>query len=345
MRIMASGSTHKATHLTLDELTTSPSLARRLPVDLARRFHAVPLAEDGGRITVAMADPDDMAAREAIASILGPALYVVQAETSTIDTLVAEIWGEEDECPLNMGVCDLGPAPTQVWDYAQPLAALLGARISRLDMPERASDLAGGASGVECDLVIAGDSDHPLLRRILLMDLEHGAASEHGVPARAVLIAQRPRWPLKRILLILCGEEGDSAAVEWVLRLARPSGSVVTVLAVVPPAKDVIDAQMGVEHGLPGLLSSDTPLGRQMQGVARHLVNSEIEGTLRLRQGPPDLQIGRELAEGEYDLVAVPWGFCWWWRQRREVDLLSFLLQSGDRPVLVVTPDPMRADR
>ena len=45
----------RTAYLNLDELTTDPKLARRLPEDLAWRCHALLLAEDSGRMTVAMA--------------------------------------------------------------------------------------------------------------------------------------------------------------------------------------------------------------------------------------------------------------------------------------------------
>ena len=56
---MGGTSQRKTAYLTLDELTADRELARRLPPDLAWRYHALPLAEDNGRVTVAMADPDD----------------------------------------------------------------------------------------------------------------------------------------------------------------------------------------------------------------------------------------------------------------------------------------------
>lgn len=336
---MAMNSLPKTAHLTLDELTTNPELARRLPLDLARRFHAVPLAEDSGRVTVAMADPDDMAAREAIAGILGPALYVVQADPSTIDTLVTEIWGEENSRPLDLAVCDAPrPVTSSVWNFSQALATLLGAHLCCLDEPARRGDQTQGGDGAQHDLVIFGEPDRLLIDRVLCVPTKRRPAVKQNRVPSAILVAQQPRWPLKRTLLILCGEEGDCAAAEWVLRLARPSGSAVTVLAVVPPVTGTMDARMGMNQGLPGLLSSDSQLGRQMQTVARHLVNSEIEGTLRLRQGPPEGQVGREVCEGDYDLIAVAGPLCRWWSRWLETDLLGSLLRWTSRPVLMANP-------
>jgi len=335
---MTGNGPHRNAYLALDQLATNPSLARRLPVDVARRFHALPLAEDRGRVTVAMADPDDTAAREAIESIMGASLYVVQAAPGTIDSVLVEIWGDETGHPLGLGVCEaLHPVAVGVWDYAQSLAGLLGAHLSRLDIPETADDLAQQGEVAAHDLVVLGEANLPLIHRMLSASTKRGVAVEQNRMASAIVVAQQPRWPLKHVLLILCGEESDGVAVEWVLRLARPGGAAVTVLALVPPVPDVVDPRTGMERGLPGLLSSDTRLGRQMQAVARHLVNSEIESILRLRQGPPDWQICRELVEGDYDLI-VAGQLCQWWQQWLDTELLDSLLRWTDRPVLVATP-------
>ena len=82
-------------HLTLDSLAIIPRLVRRLPPALAFRFHALPLSEGNGYITVAMADPDDAVARAAVAAALGTRLYVVEADPMAIDRLLSEVWPKE----------------------------------------------------------------------------------------------------------------------------------------------------------------------------------------------------------------------------------------------------------
>ena len=72
---------HKTAYLTLDKLAADPELSGRLPPDLAWRCHALPLAEDDGRVTVAMADPGGAEPRE-----------VVVAATPAPDSLDAKKW-------------------------------------------------------------------------------------------------------------------------------------------------------------------------------------------------------------------------------------------------------------
>jgi nucleotide-binding universal stress UspA family protein len=95
---------------------------------------------------------------------------------------------------------------------------------------------------------------------------------------------------------------------------------------------------MCMQQGLDALLTTNTTLGRQMHRVAQQLVDWEVESTLRLRQGVPDQEIRREVAQGEYDLVAVAEQPSEWWRRCLVKDWVASLLSRVDRPLLIVKP-------
>jgi nucleotide-binding universal stress UspA family protein len=326
---------HTTRYLALDQLAANPSLARRLPPELAWRFHALPVAEHEGRITVAMANPDDPAARQAVATSLGPAPCLVQADPLTIDAVLAEVWGSQRTRSLHVSVCAFPtPVADEVLAYAQSFSNLLDARLTRVSTigEMQALDTENGEDGH--DLLIVDAPTHPVIHRLLARP---STARTVDLPA-AVLVACRPCWPLRRILLVLGGVETDCAAVDWVLRLARASASAVTALAVVPPVPAMYERRAGMDQGLPVLLTAQTPLGRQLRQAARQLVEWEIEGTLRLRQGPPDLQIQRELAEKDYSLIALAAQPGYRWQRWLEGDLVRSLLQRAGRPVLVARP-------
>jgi nucleotide-binding universal stress UspA family protein len=327
----------RSTYLALDQLTANPGLARRLPAELARRFHALPLAEDNGRVTVVMADPANAEARDAVVTALGPASCVVQGDATAIDALLSSIWTSEASQPLKFLLCSFrGPLSREVEGYAQAMGELLGAHIERLAVAGSMNALAEGH--IDHDLIIFAEAEYPAIRRLLVRPVQQEPASRSNALPPGILIAQQPRWPLQRILLVAQGEMGDDAALDWVLHLARAAGSEVTVLVVVPPVPGMYGSRGCLAGGLPDLLSADTPLGQELCRLSRRLVDWDVAGTLRLRQGVPEWQIAREASEGQYDMVVLAATSCTWWRRCLEGDIVGPLLRQVGRPLLVTKP-------
>jgi hypothetical protein len=218
---MGGNGSPRTAYLSLDRLTADPKLAGRLPPDLAWRYHALPLAEDNGRVTVAMADPDDVEAREAVVNLLGPGACVVKGSPLAIDAWLAEIWGEAarrqpDYPALELKVCDVPePFPAELWAYAQALDALLAAHLSRVSTAAEVNALISAKERARCEMVVLGLPDQPLVRRLLSCLAADGTP---GAVPFALLVARQPRWPLARILLVICGECADGAAVDWAWR-------------------------------------------------------------------------------------------------------------------------------
>jgi len=330
----------QARHLTLDGLAVNPTVARRLPLTIACRYRALPVAEANGQITVAMANPDDAAAREAVITALGTPSCVVGGDPMVIDALLAEVWPEASQHSRRLLICaQASPAADEVFTFAQALSGLLDAHISHLGPSEgKDVDCEAVARAVEqngYDLVIWEEPDQPLGQRLLSGPACHKAITRIGC---SLLVIRRPRWPLHRLLLVVWGDETDTIAVDWTVRLARSSGAPVTVLAVVPPVPAMYNRFARMQQGLDTLLTTETPLGQSMRRVARWLVEWEVEGTLRLRQGAPDEQIHREVAEGDYDLITVaarPNDRAARWLLG---DRIRSLLCWADRPVLIAKP-------
>jgi len=292
----------RARSLILDDLDLDPAVARRLSPDVASRHHVLPVAAKDRRVTVVMADPTDKAGLEAVTSELGIEPYVVQGDRTSIDRLLAQLWCEEGRDSPHLLVY----APTDARleatrSYADYIGDLLNASIeyapgeTALDtLVERAKD--------SCDLVIIGESGKSFCQRLFCRLVDPTAAGRLPV---SVLIARRPRQPLRRLLLVIQGNTSDGEATEWTLRLAGSTGASVTALAVVPPVPAMYRGLARMDKGLAELLTTDTILGRQMRQVAQRLVDAQIEGTLRLRQGSPEWETPREVVEGRFDLLVI----------------------------------------
>jgi hypothetical protein len=336
---------HRISFLNLNHLIPDREVAAAgwLPLDVARRCRALPVAQDDGVITVAMADPADHAAREEVAAALAeqaagraarsPQLYLVQGDGALIDAWLADLAG--GDC----GPGQLAPPPPQVWlreplhgdkaaviSYAAQVAALLGAPLNRFDPLLAAQD---GLDSVARDLrwepksALRPDAA-PDGRLVILpcvdFNLPGPLPMSGDGSGPATIYACRPRWPLRRLLLIVRGDPVDDAALAWAARLAKPaasaSGASATALMVAPHTPGthgslrVMHAPAGAagshspaHDDISSLLSANSAIGHKMQHVVQRLAALQLDAVLHLRQGAPEAMIREELAAAPYDLI------------------------------------------
>jgi hypothetical protein len=324
-------------YLELNRLEPNLQLARLLPPDLALRYHALPVAKDGERITVAMAAPDDLNAREVVLTALGKSTCIVQADINTIDGILEDLWHENVSHTLNfltwLPSDSLGAV---VKTYAQNLSALLGARLSHFETSKTGRDayktLVEETKLGRADMVIFREPCQSLLKRMVKVSDEY--MMTELLPISSLLVYGF-RWPIKKILLVIRNEESDEISLNWTLNLAKASGAFVTVLAITIPVPGIY---AHIQPNVPTLLTTDCPLGRKMRWVAHRLADWEIEGTLRLRNESPNEQIRCEVIEGEHDLIVIAAEPQNWLRSWINGELVKPLLNWADRPVLVANP-------
>ncbi len=266
-----------------------------------------------------MADPDDAAAHQAIAAALGAQPYMVRGAPERIDALLAEIWPEATRPALRwLAGARAGDAEAYM-QYIEYIGDLLGSR------PAYPAAGEGLAEQVRqgCELVLLWEPGPQVIEQVL---------ASAGDARPALLAVRRPRLPLRKVLLIAGGEAAEDAALWWTIRLARPSGAAVTVLAVAPgidrrAAYPKTHPETHPENSLSALLAADTALGRQMRRVARRLLNWEIDGKLRLREGPLEQEVQLEAAAEDYDLIVAA--------SQAPGELPGSLLSRAGRPVLM----------
>lgn len=323
--------------LVLDNIVLDPKLARRVPPDLAYHYHLLPVAEEDGRVTVAVADPDDPRAQRAIAATLGERCYVVRSDQAAIDSLLAEVWSDRSTDCLHVLVCgQVLSTADEVYIYAERVSDLLGAHLNCFHI-KQGSDATFDDLVVEAKsgygLVILGKLDQSFFERLIVGPVEHRVVVQ--VPA-CVLIARRPRWPLERILLILQGEDVDEESADWTARLAHPGGAEVIALLTVPPVPAMYYGIGRLETRLPDVLLSRCVLGQRLRRVAKRLEHRGINGTLKLQQGAAGWEIKREISEGGYDLIVIGARVQGWLERSLKENLVNLLLSVADCPVLVV---------
>jgi nucleotide-binding universal stress UspA family protein len=326
--------------LSLGELTPDPQATRLLPSAVARRYRALPIAVDAGCVTVAMADPADRTARTAVMAALQSAaamaqplrVYLVQADPVQIEAWLADPVLVSDEStdaapgdpPLEVWLWEpLGNDRNAVVAYAEQMAALLAVPLRRFDLPVAGPEAFSGIPHSLRRLLVLPCRDDTLIGPIL-----------DAGDAAAALWACQPRWPLRRLLLIVRGDPVDDVALAWATRLARASGAAVTALMVAPHVATTLAAP--AHDNIANLLSPHDRTGRRMQQAVQGLAARQQNAMLHLRQGAPDTVIRRELAAAVYDLVitgvAAAGGAAVQWRLR---PLLHGLLPDLPCPLLV----------
>jgi nucleotide-binding universal stress UspA family protein len=264
----------------------------------------VAIAEAAGRVTVAMADPEDPEALATVQEIYGEGIYTVRCDSDSIDKLLGEIWSQKGVTNLRVYVWSPWATPSGEFSaFAQHLALKLGATLIWEALGARNGDRVLRGLGITArDMVLCsirfseGTRSSRMARH--LRQFIHRCRS-------TILLVTNPRLPLRRILLFMQGGDPDLAALRWVQRLSTPGDTVVTALACIPPVPAVYSGLRRMEVGVDDVLSTNSRLGIHLRQVAAQLAGEEIEGHLRIRQGAPDLELGAELEEGEYDLVAV----------------------------------------
>ena len=320
-----------AESLVLGHLEPDPDVAMRLPPSLGFRYGVVPLAEREQRVTVAMVDPEDKKARGAVTDALGSELCIVQGDATAIDCALSRIWGDMDRGDTHILVC---VPPNQLENGVKPYVEYVGELLDAdLDYRPEASALESlvEQAADDYELMICGTRPRGSDGRSCWETASDWAADHLSIP---LLVAHRPRQPLRRVLLIVQGAPSDHRAADWTIRLAGSSGAVVTALAIVPPGS-AAGRLSRLEGGLAELLSADAVLGRQLRHIAQRLVDGDVGSTLHLCQGPPALEIRREALGRMYDLVVVGLGVQGTTRFACSDESLVPLLRLLDRPTLL----------
>jgi nucleotide-binding universal stress UspA family protein len=93
--------------------------------------------------------------------------------------------------------------------------------------------------------------------------------------------------------------------LDWVIPLAQATNASMTLLVVATPILPFYTREIRRFQGLVMLLTPDSPIYAHIQHCAERLSQAGIAGYLKLRHGSPRQQIADELADGNYDLVAI----------------------------------------
>lgn len=211
--------------------------------------------------------------------------------------------------------------------YAQQVALFLRGKLEW--QTEKLNSL---AEIIECaphryDLLLFNETSWHMLTRPFG---ETAVSPAHVKPS--ILLVREPRWPLRRLLLIMRGEATDKATIEWSLKLTRLNNCTVTLLVVRPPTAPQKEQF--------GLLKANTISGRHLRAALHQLALRQINGVLKVSHCSPEQIVRQEVVNTVYDLIILGSEpdsrlFCW-----RLDSLLDSLLQWTQQSILIAKPIP-----
>lgn len=155
----------------------------------------------------------------------------------------------------------------------------------------------------------------------------------------SLLIVRRPRWPIRRILLIVRAQESDWSALAWAERFGVAANAHVSILPVVPPWPSLHRLSRSVQPKPGVLLAQGTPSGTLLAAMTQRLYRQHLSATISLRQGEPDWQIRFEVESGDPDLVIIAAETHSRLLRFLGGELVAPLLRWIDRPLLISVAD------
>lgn len=293
-----------ATFLEIGLLNADYSVMRLLPPEIAYRYQALPVAADGDHITVAMAEPADQRASQAIQEVIGHPICFIHADPELIDNQLHHLWPTSAPHPRL-----LAWFPEQdefAESYTRYLAELLdAARDETFVLPEEPGslkELCGAIHARQPDL-LALQASHP--SRVMRRILRETADPDRPQLSSFLAVPPRPKWPIKRILLVLPDSKTKSdLAVGWTEKLAGPGNISVTVLPVLPQVPLCYGSFL--HNNLDAILAGTDQMGQKLRQIAKRFKGENIRGVYKLRDGDPVSQIRDEIYTSQPDLIVMP---------------------------------------
>lgn len=336
-------SNHFDDFLEMEMIDSSPRLAQMLPFQVADRYHAIPVAEEQGRMTIALACPENREAREKIIQEIKTPVTFVRSSREEIDQLIASCYQESLKRSVSFMIwTSPEKIPEESFSYIHHLSELISADIHWTgkgpEGPLTHRQLVDESKHLKPDLIFCPELTCDRMSRA---GFHRSVKRLYDSVSPGLLTFKQSIWPIRRILLVLQEYDIDSDAVNWAIRLASTAKAHLTILPLLPPVPLMF---ADLQHDAVDLLQSSSRLGKILRTLMQRLRDWEIEGTLKLREEVPEWQVCNECEGTAYDLVILSTGDGLW-KKFTEPDLVSILLDRIAAPLLISKSSPRKEPR
>lgn len=233
-----------------------------------------------------------------------------------------------------------------VTQYVHALASLFKANFSRFETKYTYRDVIKGlnekAAQLQAELVIfeTFESTFPKSFRKSSLDRKFVQQLE-----TSTLIIKQPQWPIRNLLLVVKDEVCDETAINWALRLAKPSHAAVTILPIIIPIPEMYKQSARENINVSSLLSTNSILGRKVLQTMRRFMEQDIEVDISLSNETPFWQAWYEIKNKCYEIVLIAADPGNWLLRWAGGELAASVIEWADQPVLISKPSESQPRR
>ena len=277
--------------LDLNSIVVDASLARQLPLALAAYYLALPLGRENGRISVAMAYPDNQQARRILSELLQAEIVPLRAAVPAIRQALLAVY--EAESPHGRGILAwCGAESAAEWGTAVAQAAQTVAQCWQAPV----TTLADPSISLTTALTLAASGQYQLGIYPQLhghdLTLALAQANNHLFFVRD---PHRSHLSFRRILVIMRGFASDEHTLEWLIPLACHQQAKLTLMPLMS----------GTAMDFAHYHQPDSAAGQHLARCLQPLYTAGVSVDLKFRHGDVRQQVVEEVRGDTYDLLAI----------------------------------------
>ena len=276
----------------LDHVEIIPRLMKKLPLDIAQKYQALPVGNEAGRITIAMAHPEEPTARYILSNIFGRKVFFVHADPAQIKKCLNVYSSNSSADRLKSLVFVDGHETPDQLGFLKYIKKYLKADWAARELTS------GGFQHAKSIIRQISDSPPDLLIFFLSKANTFNWLKIHKtinkcikISPACLLVPTKPAYPFQQLLL---GVEDKKFAppsfFPWLKAFTAGTDAQVNILPFLPQ----IPVGYGnfIQYNLAELTISPDPLGEKLRQIASFLSDNQIQGAFHLKEGNPASQLG-----------------------------------------------------